>query len=100
MVIAAAGFFLLVQVGRALPRPTRGLLLLALIGYAAGTIGVEAINGTLDEGRRLYFWIGTTIEESLEMAACILAVGAIVNHLTTRPEATSHAARPGGAGVP
>jgi hypothetical protein len=90
--IAAAGFLLLVRVGRALPRPARRLLLLALTGYAAGAIGVEAINGVL-RGERLYYVMGTTVEETLEMAACILAIGAIVNQLTTRPEATPHTAR-------
>jgi hypothetical protein len=86
VVIAAAGFFLLVRVGRALPRPARGLLLLALSGYAAGAIGVEAINGLLREGRWLYYYMGTTVEETLEMAACILAIGAIVNQITPRSD--------------
>ena len=87
VVIATAGFLLLVRVGRALPRPVRGSLLLALSAYAAGAIGVEAINGLLREGRLIYYWIGTTVEETLEMAACVFAIGAIVNHLTNRPEA-------------
>jgi hypothetical protein len=92
VVIAAAGSLLLVRLGRALPRPTRGLLLLALTGYAGGAIGVEAINGVLREGRILYYWIGTAVEEALEMASCILAIGAIVNHLTTSLEPTSSTA--------
>lgn len=88
VVIAAAGFSLLVRVGRALPRPARGSLLLALTCYAAGAIGVEAINGLLRETRHLFYCMGTALEEGLEMASCILAVGAIVNHITTRPDAT------------
>jgi hypothetical protein len=92
--IAGAGFLLLVRVGRALPRPARGSLLLALTSYAAGAIGVEAINGLLRQTRHLYYCIGTAVEESLEMASCILAVGAIINHITTRPDATSVTARP------
>jgi hypothetical protein len=96
VVIAAAGFLLLVRVGRALPRPARGLLLLALTGYAAGAVGMEAINGVLRGGRWLYYVMGTTVEETLEMAACILAIGAILNHLTTRSEATPPTARPVG----
>jgi hypothetical protein len=92
VVIAAAGFLLLVRLGRALPRPTRGLLLLALTGYAGGAIGVEALNGVLREGRILYYWIGTAVEEALEMAACIMAIGAIVNHIATRLVPTSSTA--------
>jgi hypothetical protein len=88
VVIAAAGSLLLVRVGRALPRPARGPLLLALTGYAAGAIGVEALNGVLHEVRMLYYWVGTTVEETLEMAACILAIGAIINRITTQPVAT------------
>ena len=60
--IAAAGFLLLVRVGRALPRPARRLLLLALTGYAAGAIGMEAMNGVLREGRWLYYVMGTTVD--------------------------------------
>jgi hypothetical protein len=93
--IAAVGFLLLVRVGRVLPRPARRLLLLALTGYAAGAIGMEAINGVLPGGQRLSYVMGTTVEETLEMAACILAIGAIVNQLTTGAEATSVTARPG-----
>jgi hypothetical protein len=88
VVIAATGFFLLVRVGRALPPPARGVLLIALSGYAAGAIGVETINGFLLEGRWLYYAMGTTVEETLEMAACIVAIGAIINQITTRPDAT------------
>ena len=86
--IAGAGFFLLVRVGRALPPPARGSLLLALSTYAAGAIGVEALNGLLRETRHLFYCIGTAAEEGLEMASCVLAVGAIINHITTRPDAT------------
>ena len=91
--IAAARFLLLVRVGGALPSPARRLLLLALTVYAVGAIAVEAINGLLREVRWLYYVMGTTVEEALEMAACILAIGAIVNQLTTQPEATPLTAR-------
>jgi hypothetical protein len=90
--IAGAGFLLLVRVGRALPRPARGTLLLALTCYAAGAIGVEALNGLLREARHLFYCIGTAVEESLEMASCILAIGAIINQITTRPSAASPSA--------
>jgi hypothetical protein len=83
--IAAAGFLLLVRVGRTLPRPARGSLLLALTCYASGAIGVEALNGLLREARHLFYCIGTAVEESLEMASCIMAIGAIINQITTRP---------------
>jgi hypothetical protein len=67
-----------------------------LTGYAAGAIGMEAINGVLREGGRLYYVMGSTVEETFEMTACILAIGAIVNQLTTWPEATPLTARPVG----
>jgi hypothetical protein len=92
--IAAAGSALLIRVGRALPGPARGQLLLALTSYAAGAIGVEALNGLLRETRHLYYCIGTAVEEGLEMASCILAVGAILNQITTRPDATPLTAHP------
>ena len=98
IVIAATGSLLLVRVGRLLPRSTRGPLLLALTVYAAGAIGVEAANGVLRDVRVLYYLTGTIVEELLEMVACILAVGTIVNHLTSRSDATSRASESGGAG--
>jgi hypothetical protein len=92
--IAGTGFLLLVRVGRALPNPARGALLLALTSYAAGAIGVEALNGLLRETRHLFYCIGTAVEESLEMSSCILAVGAIINQVTTRRDTTPPTADP------
>ena len=72
----------------------RRLLLVALTVHAAGAIGVEAVNRLLRELRWLYYVTGTTVEEALEMAACILAIGAFVNHLTTVPDGmTRHSLR-------
>lgn len=76
--IGAALATVLVVLGRGLPLPTRHWLLLALVCYLVGALGVEAINGTLRSADRLiYYWIGTTVEETVEMIACVVAVGAI-----------------------
>ena len=78
VVIAAALFIVLVTLGRGLPQRTRRWLFLALVCYLVGAIGVEAINGTLrGADRLLYYWIGTTAEETVEMVSCIIAIGAI-----------------------
>lgn len=85
VVIGAALFVALVAVGRGLPRRTRRWLLLALICYLAGALGVEAINGTLRNADRLiYYWIGTTVEETVEMVSCVIAIGAIAGFIDDR----------------
>ena len=78
VVIAAALFVVLVALGRGLPPRTRRWLFLALVCYLGGAVGVEAINGTQRGADRLIsYWIGTTVEETVEMVACIIAIGAI-----------------------
>jgi hypothetical protein len=85
VIVGAALFVVLVAVGRGLPRRTRRWLLLALVCYLAGALGVEAINGTLRSADRLiYYWIGTTVEETVEMVACVIAIGAIAGFITDR----------------
>lgn len=91
VVIAAAGALVLARAARLLPPFTARRLGLALAVYLAGAIGMEAVNG-LFSGRwldlELIFAVGTTLEESLEMLACILALTAIVDHLAApRPAA-------------
>ncbi|MGQ0624080.1 MAG: hypothetical protein ACT4PP_05405 [Sporichthyaceae bacterium] len=84
VVLAGAGAVILVRAGRHLPVFTARRLGLALGVFACGALGMEALNG-LVSGRwldlELLFAAGTTIEESLEMLACVLAVTAIVDHL-------------------
>jgi hypothetical protein len=90
VLIGAALFVVLVAVGRGLPRRTRRWLFVALVCYLAGALGVEAINGTLRSADRLiYYWIGTTIEETVEMIACVIAIGAIATYIADRLNAAS-----------
>lgn len=88
VVIAATGALVLIRAARTLPPRVARRLGIALACYLAGAIGMEAING-LFSGRwldlELVFAAGTTLEETLEMAACILALTAIVDHLAARP---------------
>lgn len=85
VVIAAIGATVLVVVGRGLPGGTRRRLLLALVLYLVGALGVEAINGTLlDADRLIYYLVGTTVEETIEMSACVLAIGAIAAAVASR----------------
>jgi hypothetical protein len=85
IVVATAMFVVLVAIGRALPQRVRRGLLLALVCYLGGAIGVEAINGTLRAPDRLvYYWIGTTIEETIEMVSCVLAIGVIARLIAER----------------
>lgn len=82
VLIAAALAGLLLWVGRSLPPQTRWPLLLAMICFGAGALGVEAVNGVLrDADRSFYYLVGTTVEETIEMGACILAVAVIADHL-------------------
>jgi hypothetical protein len=87
VVIAAALFVVLVAVGRGLPGRARRWLLLALVCYLIGALGVEAINGTLrNADRLLYYLVGTTVEETIEMIACVIAIGAIARVIADQLE--------------
>jgi hypothetical protein len=82
-VVAAAATYLsmLIAVGRHLPRTTAASLAVALGAYGAGERGLEAVNGWIRRRSDDSPWytLGTIVEESLEMGACILAVTAIVD---------------------
>ena len=85
VIIAAGLFTVLVVLGRALPERARRWLFVALVCYLGGALGVEAINGTLRHADRLlYYWIGTTVEETIEMVACVIAIGAIARVIADR----------------
>jgi hypothetical protein len=79
--LAGGATIVLVAVGRHLPRKTAASLAVALGAYAAGALGFEAVNGWIRRGSDDSPWytLGTIVEESLEMGACILAVTAIVD---------------------
>lgn len=56
-----------------------GAVLALLILYATGAIVIEAVNGVLSDQRLWFFyWIGTSLEETAEMAACVLAATSIL----------------------
>jgi hypothetical protein len=96
VLIAAALFTALIVLGRGLPERARGWLLIALVFYLSGALGVEAINGTLrGDGELIYYWIGTTVEETIEMIACVMAIGAIARVVADRLELSTAAASTG-----
>lgn len=96
--LAAAGVVVLVLVGRRLPpRPGRGLAA-ALGVYLIGALGVELVNGRLRDAFGIEsapFVLGTVLEEGLEMAACVLALGVLTSHLRalSGPQGTASALR-------
>jgi xanthine/uracil permease len=82
--LAAVGCLVLVKAARRLPPRIARRLGVALGCYFAGAIGMEAVNGLFSDrwlDLPLLFAAGTTLEESLEMVACILAITALVDHL-------------------
>lgn len=87
VVIAAVGCLVLFRASRRLPVWTARRLGLALACYLSGAVGMEAVNGLFSDrwlDLPLVFAAGTTVEESLEMVACVLAITAIVDHLVER----------------
>ena len=99
VVIAAALFIVLAALGRGLPRAYAALALPRSGLLPGRRVGVEAINGTLrGADRLLYYWIGTTVEETIEMLACVIAIGAIAQVIADRWELSASrnpARRPG-----
>ncbi len=86
-VIAALGCLILFKAARRLPVPVVRRLAVALACYLTGAIGMEGVNGlfsTRGLDMELVFAAGTTLEETLEMVACVLAITAIVDHLVGR----------------
>lgn len=84
VVLAAVGCLLLFRASRRLPPPIARRLGLALACYLGGAVGMEFVNGLLSDrwlDLPLVFAAGTTLEETLEMVACVLAITAIVDHL-------------------
>lgn len=60
--------------------------LAAAIGlFLAGALGVESVNGWMrDRDLEYGYFLGTTLEETLEMGACLVAVNAAVSTLGRR----------------
>lgn len=82
-VLAAAGVGLAVLWGRGLPRDLRIGMFGALAVYLTGALVVEACNGWAREIRAdLLYALGTTLEEGMEMGACLIALGVLARHVT------------------
>lgn len=87
VVIALAALAALVPLLRPLPRPLVLGLLLAMVVYGSGAVGVELLSGiavrTLELGHPLreLMPVWEWVEESLEMLGCILAMAALLRHL-------------------
>jgi hypothetical protein len=91
--LAVAGSAVLITAGRRLPPIARPRLAAALGLYGVSAVGVEAVNGWFREhDRDAAYTIGTVLEESGEMGACILAVTAILDAICTMSTADSNRA--------
>lgn len=85
-VLALAGTAVLVAAGRHLPRPTAGRLGIALGAYGIAAVGIEAFNGRVRENDddSMLYTVGTFVEESVEMGACVYAVTVIIDAFHVR----------------
>ncbi|WP_404392416.1 hypothetical protein [Humibacillus xanthopallidus] len=92
IVAAAVGSAVLVVVGRALQAPLRRPLLLGLVAYGAGALGVEFVTGYIElayPSPRAVVEHGlkpalVVLEEGLEMLACVWVIGHLATHLESR----------------
>jgi hypothetical protein len=92
--LAVAGSAVLVTAGRRLPPIARPRLAAALGLYGVSAVGLEAVNGWLREhDRDAAYTIGTVLEETGEMGACILAVTAILDAISTSDPSRARFAR-------
>lgn len=72
---------------RPLPRQVRLGLLVALVVYGSGAVGVELVSGMavrgleIDHPVRVLMPVWEWIEESLEMVGCIIAMASVLTHL-------------------
>ncbi|TDC57122.1 hypothetical protein E1281_06120 [Actinomadura sp. KC345] len=77
-VMALCGVVAAVLWARGLPRDQRVGLLSALAVYISGALGVEAVNGWMNrQGADAVYALGTSLEEGMEMGACLLAVAVL-----------------------
>lgn len=78
-VLALAGLAVFALWCRALPVDVRRWFVAAVLVYFTGALVVEALNGYFrSRGADLLHLAGTTVEESLEMAGCVLAAAAML----------------------
>lgn len=108
VLIALTALTVLLVLVRPLPRPVRGGLLLALLVYGSGAVGMELLSGLavrqLDDGHlvRQLMPVWEWIEESLEMVGAVLAVATVLQHLERigLGDAVRSARRAGGSPSP
>lgn len=82
-VLALVGVVLFVRWARSLPPDLRYGLIGALALYLTGALVIEAVNGWLKkQGASLGYLFGTSLEETLEMGACVLAIAVLVRALS------------------
>ena len=89
--LALCGAAWLIWVCRKLPRHTTNRLLIALVVYGAGALGVEAASGWISETTFETEWFSVArivVEETLEMGACVWAIAVVVDALHVRRAAT------------
>jgi hypothetical protein len=81
VILAAIGATILVLAGRALPSPTGARLGLALAAFAFASLGLESVGGWIRDRTddSPWFTLAIILEEGLEMVACILAIGVIID---------------------
>lgn len=85
--IALVALAALIPLLRPLPRPLVLGLLVAMVVYGSGAVGVELLSGIavrtleIDHPLRELMPVWEWIEESLEMLGCILAICALLRHL-------------------
>lgn len=79
LLIAVVGLLGLTLAARALPRGVRRGLGAASGLYLGGAVGVESVNGWIirRHGEGDLYRLSTAAEESLEMAGCLVAIGAL-----------------------
>lgn len=92
--MALTGAVAAVLWARGLPRDLRLGLLGALAVYITGALVVEAFNGWANrQGFKEVYALGTTLEEGMEMGACLLALAVLARFvIVTRDPATDRLA--------
>ncbi|RAY12414.1 hypothetical protein DPM19_25025 [Actinomadura craniellae] len=81
--MALTGAVLAVLWARRLPRDQRLGLLGALAVYVTGALVVEAFNGWANrQGAHEVYALGTSLEEAMEMGACLLALAVLARMVT------------------
>lgn len=83
-ILLAAFLLVYARFLKALPRSTRGNLLLAGGIYVAGAVLGEVVSGVYEAawGRDVLYSLLTTAEETLEMAGLVLLIRALLGHLS------------------